>query len=133
LVHLSYNTCMLNKKGMEMAKFTYDDNLYSDLHKDAYGHRPSEFSSSLWSEMNPVDKQIEWDHLIKVSAERYENEVQEQKQAAHDLEVRLQDLMMAGAKDRNMAVRWLDEAYETNGDKEYLCYKLNVPYGYFGA
>ena len=116
-----------------MAKFTYDDNLYSDLHKDAYGYRPSEFSSSLWSELSPADKQIEWDHLVHVSTKRYEAEMAEQKQAAHDLEVRLQDLMMAGARDRDMAVRWLDDAYETNGDKEYLCYKLNVPYGYFGA
>ena len=113
-----------------MVGFTYDDNLYSDLHKDAYGFRPSTFSSSLWSELSPADKQFEWDHLVKVSTERYEAEVQEQKQAAHDLEIRIQNLLVAGAQDRSMAIRWLDEALETNGDQEYLCYKLNVPYGY---
>jgi len=113
-----------------MVGFTYDDNLYSDLHKDAYGFRPSYFSSSLWSGLSPKDKQIEWDHLIKVSAERYQTEVQEQKQATHDLELRIQNLLVSGARDRNMAIRWLDEAYETQGDREYLCFKLNVPYEY---
>lgn len=114
-----------------MVAFTYDDNLYSDLHKDAYGFRPSPFSCAMWEGFSPEDKQIEWDHLVRVSTERYEAEVAEQKQAAHDVEVTIQDLLMAGARDRGMAVRWLDEAHETNGDLEYLCYKLNVPYGYF--
>ena len=113
-----------------MVGFTYDDNLYSDLHKDAYGFRPSPFSYSMWAGFSPEDKQIEWDHLIKVSAERYEAEVQEQKQATHDLELRIQNLLVSGARDRNMAIRWLDEAYETQGDREYLCFKLNVPYEY---
>jgi hypothetical protein len=113
-----------------MVGFTYDDNLYSDLHKDAYGFRPSYFSSSLWSEMSPEAKQIEWDWLLKEMHARYETEVQEQKQATHDLELRIQNLLVSGAKDRNMAIRWLDEAYETQGDREYLCYKLNVPYEY---
>jgi hypothetical protein len=62
---------------------------------------------------------------------RYETEVQEQKQAVHDVEIRIQNLLVSGAQDRSMAIRWLDEACETNGDHEYLCYKLNVPYGYF--
>lgn len=112
-------------------RYTYDDSLYSDLHKDAYGFRPSYFSNALWDGLNPDDKQIEWDHLVKVSNERYENEKREQEQASHDLEIRIQNLLSSGAKDRNMAIRWLDEAFETNGDYEYLCYKLNVPYGYF--
>ena len=36
-----------------------------------------------------------------------------------------------GARNRAMAVQWLDQAYETNGDLEFLCYYLGVPYGYF--
>jgi hypothetical protein len=43
----------------------------------------------------------------------------------------MQDLLRSGAKDRAMALRWVHEAEETNGDDEYLCYTVGLPYGYF--
>jgi hypothetical protein len=38
---------------------------------------------------------------------------------------------MSGAKDREMAMRWIHEAEGSNGDDEYLCFLLGLPYRYF--
>jgi hypothetical protein len=43
----------------------------------------------------------------------------------------MMSLMMAGAKTREQALRWVHEAEGSNGDDEYLCYLLGLPYGYF--
>jgi hypothetical protein len=32
---------------------------------------------------------------------------------------------------REMALRWIHEAEGSNGDDEYLCYLIGLPYGYF--
>ena len=45
--------------------------------------------------------------------------------------MRMLDLLRSGAKDRQMAMRWVHEAEETGGDDEYLCYTLGLPYRYF--
>jgi hypothetical protein len=41
---------------------------------------------------------------------------------------RVQVLIENGAKDRETAIRWIDDAY---GDLEFLCFYLDLPYGYF--
>jgi len=30
-----------------------------------------------------------------------------------------------------MALRWIHEAEGSNGDEEYLCHLIGLPYGYF--
>ena len=110
--------------------YTYDDVTYSDLHKDARGHRPSIGGYAAWDEATPDQKQAIWDGLLVELDERTANEAREEAAAVHDLEIRIQDLMMSGAKDRSMAIRWLHEAYDTQGDTGFLEYYLGVPYGY---
>ena len=101
--------------------------IYSDMHKDAYGFRPRNDVSAWTLE----DFEAEFAIMQKTIKEDMEREAAEQEQAVHDLEMRIQSLMMMGAKSRDMAINWLHQAYDTNGDDEYLCYHLNVPYGYF--
>jgi hypothetical protein len=36
-----------------------------------------------------------------------------------------------GAGDRATALRWIMEASSANGDWEYLCWDLGLPYHYF--
>jgi len=36
-----------------------------------------------------------------------------------------------GARDRETALRWIMDASNANGDWEYLCYDLGLPYHYF--
>jgi hypothetical protein len=45
--------------------------------------------------------------------------------------MRMQNLLMSGAKTREMALRWVHEAEGSNGDDEYLCFLVGLPYGYF--
>ena len=39
--------------------------------------------------------------------------------------------MLSGARTREQALRWIHEAEGTQGDDEYLCFTVGLPYGYF--
>lgn len=45
--------------------FTYSDDIISDLHKDAYGFRPSQRFFNDWAEYTPAEKQECWDMLCE--------------------------------------------------------------------
>jgi hypothetical protein len=40
-------------------------------------------------------------------------------------------MLTLGAKDMDMAMRWIHEAEDTNGDSDYLAWTLGLPYRYF--
>ena len=46
--------------------YTFSDQLVSDLHKDAYGYRPSEAFWLDWSRGTDDDRQSMWDDLLWV-------------------------------------------------------------------
>ena len=50
--------------------------------------------------------------------------------AIQDFEARIAKIIALGARDRAMALRWIHEAEGSDGDDEYLCYCVGVPYGY---
>jgi len=52
-------------------------------------------------------------------------------EAAERVEKAIRTLMRSGARDRVTAIRWLHDAHDTQGDDEYLCFQLGLPYGYF--
>jgi hypothetical protein len=45
----------------------------------------------------------------------------------------MQDLYACGARDREMALRWIHEAEGSNGDDEFLCYLVGLPFRYFAV
>ena len=101
---------------------------YWDMYKDAYGVRPRGIDTSSWTE---ADFEQEFASLGSViEREEADRKVAEAK-AMHDFEMRMQTLMMTGARDRATALRWIHEAEDTGGDDEYLCYTLGLPYRYF--
>ena len=101
---------------------------YWDMYKDAYGVRPRGIDTSTWTE---ADFEQEFASLGSViQREEADRKVAEDK-AMHDFEMRMQTLMMTGAKDRATAMRWIHEAEGSNGDDEYLCFLLGLPYMYF--
>ena len=101
---------------------------YWDMYKDAYGVRPRGIDTSAWTE---ADFEQEFASLGSViEREEADRKVAEAK-AMHDFEMRMQTLMMTGARDRATALRWIHEAEDTGGDDEYLCYTLGLPYRYF--
>ena len=101
---------------------------YWDMYKDAYGVRPRGIDTSSWSES---DFEREFVSLSRTIDAEYKDQVAREEVAMHDFEMRMLGLLQTGAKDREMAMRWIHEAEGTGGDDEYLCYTLGLPYRYF--
>ena len=101
---------------------------YWDMHKDAYGVRPRGIDTTAWTEAD-----FEAEFVVLSKAIDQENQVRKaaEDKAAHDFEMRVLSLQQTGAKDRAMAIRWVHEAEGSNGDEEYLCFLVGLPYGYF--
>jgi len=107
---------------LEQASMTY-----WDMYKDAHGIRPRGTDTSSWtlekfeSEMSYLQEVIERNDLQR----RVDEDA-----AIQAFEARVAKIIALGATDRAMALRWIHEAEDTDGDDEYLCYRVGVPYGY---
>ena len=101
---------------------------YWDMYKDAYGVRPRGIDTSSWTE---ADFEREFFQLSVTIAEEDRVRKEAEEKAAHDFEMRVLSLQQTGAKDRAMAIRWVHEAEGSDGDDEYLCFLIGLPYGYF--
>jgi len=101
---------------------------YWDMYKDAHGFRPRHVDTSTWTleQFEEEFKSLE-DIIDRENTLRKERE----EAASHEFEMRVQDLLRSGAKNREMAMRWVHEAEGSNGDDEYLCFLIGLPYGYF--
>jgi hypothetical protein len=99
-----------------------------DMYKDAYGVRPRGIDTSSWTE---ADFEAEFVSLSKVIEREEIARKASEERAAHDFEMRMLSLLQSGAKDREMALRWVHEAEGSDGDDEYLCFLVGLPYGYF--
>ena len=101
---------------------------YWDMYKDAYGVRPRGIDTSRWTE---AEFEAEFVQLGRTIDANYEEQVVAEERAMIAFEMRVQDLMTSGAKSYEMALRWVHEAEDSNGDEEYLCFLVGLPYGYF--
>jgi hypothetical protein len=101
---------------------------YWDMYKDAYGVRPRGIDTTSWTEADFL-KEFGYLNLV-IEREAIQRREAEEK-AMHDFETRIQMLLGAGAVNREQALRWIHEAEGSDGDDEYLCYLIGLPYGYF--
>jgi hypothetical protein len=101
---------------------------YWDMYKDAYGVRPRGVDTAGWTE---AQFEAEFALLGKEIDSNYKEQLAREEVAAHDFEMRILSLLQSGASDREMALRWIHEAEGSDGDEEYLCYLVGLPYGYF--
>jgi hypothetical protein len=111
----------------ELSELEQAQEIYSDMHKDAYGFRPR-FDFSTWT-LDKFNSQFEI--MGKIIEADNQLQKEQQAEAAHDFEMRVLSLLQTGAKNRAMALRWIHEAEGSNGDDEYLCFLLGLSYGYF--
>ena len=98
-----------------------------DMYKDAYGVRPRGTDTSDWSLARYRAEMLYLQECIK------SNERQRELDEAFNIkrfEERVDSIIQLGAKDRAMALRWIHEAEDTDGDDDYLCFRVGVPYGY---
>ena len=102
--------------------------IYWDMYKDAYGIRPRGIDTSSWTE---YAFEVEFEHLaLTIEANEAQRKIAEHE-ACHAFELRMQSILACGAKDREMALRWIHEAEGTGGDNDYLAWTLGLPYRYF--
>jgi hypothetical protein len=101
---------------------------YWDMYKDAYGSRPRGIDTTSWTE---ADFEAEFVQLSNTINANYKVQLEQEERATIAFEMRVQELLTSGAKDYVMALRWIHEAEGSNGDEEYLCFLVGLPYGYF--
>ena len=101
---------------------------YWDMYKDAHGFRPRHIDTSTWT---LEQFEAEFEQLAEIIRREGELREQAEEKAQHEFEMRMQDLLRSGAKNREMALRWVHEAEGSDGDDEFLCYLVGLPYGYF--
>ena len=105
-------------------------NIFWDMYKDAHGFRPRHMMEALRS-MTEAEIIQDLDRLEIIIRDNEQQRQLAEHEACHALEMRIQSLFACGAKDREMAIRWLHDAEGTLGDDEFLCYTLGLPYRYF--
>jgi hypothetical protein len=101
---------------------------YWDMYKDAYGVRPRGIDTTEWTE---AEFEAEFVQLAKTIDENYKDQLASEAKAIEAFEDRVQVLLGMGADDREQALTWIHEAEGSNGDDEYLCFLLGLPYRYF--
>ena len=86
---------------------TYDEQILSDLHKDAFGYRPSADFWVNWKELSDIGKQREWDYMVSVLKRTMEREQEEELTALADFEADLAKIMEIGCCDEKTALAWM--------------------------
>ena len=110
--------------------YTFDEDTVSDLHKDAYGFRPRANFWSAWAAFNGDQKQALWDSMCETLERNLELDRESERLAEHDFQCRIAGLQHLGARNFEMALRWLHDAYDSRGDDEYLEFRLGLRFGY---
>lgn len=103
---------------------------YWDMYKDAYGIRPRGIDTSTWTEQDfEREFQILDEEILRGEKARRADEAQ----AVVKFSKRIEQVIQAGAGDRETALRWIHEADGSNGDNDFLCYINHLPYGYLDS
>ena len=115
-----------------MTKYTYSDDLVSDLHKDAWGHRPGEGFWFRWEIADEDAKQAIWDNLIDDMVKNDAEEAKAKKDNASKLAQRIREVCKLGAQNYRTAIRWIIDADELESDFRYdgdqLAWEYNIEF-----
>jgi hypothetical protein len=114
-------------------QYTFDEQIVSDLHKDAYGFRPREYFWAEWNNSTDDEKQTIWDGLCADLDAEIQREQQEQAAAVAHFEANVQRNMDLGAPSTEDAIRWILQSldlseYDLAYGGSYVCYELGLPY-----
>lgn len=101
---------------------------YWDMYKDAYGVRPRGIDTSTWTES---EFEAEFAQLARVIEQEDVARKAAEAEAITKFEQHVTNTICMGARDRETALRWIMDASNANGDWEYMCWDLGLPYQYF--
>ncbi len=105
----------------ELTELEELESIYCEMHKDAYGVK------ARWYRAESIEKaRADIDVLGKVIEEQMAADKLHQQEAIKAFEA-----LAASYGGIETAKRWQHQAYGTDGDDEFLCYHLGLPYGYF--
>ena len=97
------------------------ESIYCEMYKDVYGVKARWYKAA-----NVGQARID---LAVLQAE-LEAQMERDAQAQQDAIAAFEELAKS-CGGVETAKRWQHQAYNTDGDDEFLCYHLGLPYGYF--
>ena len=109
-----------------MSNYTFDDNTFSDLYKDAYGYPPS-LKNKYYTAI-PSLKQKIWDQVLDDLDHEFDRLREHELRKIKEFEEQILSTMEMGAPDRLTAIRWLVSMIDHGGDHDYVAFKLGIPY-----
>lgn len=112
----------------EMTELEQAQCTFWDMYKDAHGIRPRHIDTSSWTLAQFDQEFAELSEVMKANdiAQGIDEAI-----AVEKFERRVAELISIGAKNTDMAMRWIHEAEGTDGDNDYLAWTLGLPYQYF--
>lgn len=109
--------------------FTYSEELYSDLHKDAYGFRPRGDLWASWQAMTPAQKQVQWDSLCETLEHNELLRKAEEAQALATWRADIARIMGVCGWTKKRAIRHDMESHGCDShDVGYYRYKRGLPW-----
>lgn len=119
---------------METRNYTFNADVLSDLHKDAYGFRPSGDFFREWDLLDNDGKQDLWEQLMDAVRDSILEEARYHNMAIAEFENWVEQTMkIVVDSTREDCIRMMHDAHQTHGDVEYLEHCLGVPYGYLSG
>ena len=116
------------KSWEEMTALEQAQCTYWDIYKDAYGVRPRGVDTSTWT---LEDFEAEFKLLSTIIEQENTARKEAEAEAIVKFEQHVMNTICMGARDRETALTWIMDASTANGDWEYLCWDLGLPYHYF--
>ena len=113
--------------------YDFDDSIFSDLHKDAYGFRPRGHE---YFEAAPERKQEIWVQTIEAMEASQEEESRREQEAVAEFKAQITRVIEAGAGDRITALRWMiqpaGETFRLEQDVEYWVFNHGFLFTEYG-
>ena len=109
--------------------YTFSTELVSDLHKDAFGYRPSADFMDMWNNgLSDEGRQAEWDYMIKALNASMEEEKIREQYDLESFETSLKLIMDTHSIDEETALRWMTqiERMENSQDIEHFVWGLGI-------
>ena len=113
--------------------YTYDNNSFSDLYKDAHSVRPRGDHPFYAPSVSRDEKQMIWDNMISSLEAAIEEEREAESDAIDWFERQIDDMMsLYSSPCRSAAIRWIADSHGAE-DPEDLIHRLRIPYSEYGV
>ena len=112
--------------------YTFDDNIVSDLHKDARGFRPCEYFWEEWTQSPDDRKQTIWDNLVVEMEQSMAEQAEQEAKALVEFRKTLATQMKFCNTDWKTALEYLADAEDCDitheQDFDYFLWNTGIGY-----